>query len=233
MLQHGNLGSRGAVQNTRPSTRPCFKQDVAPLTTITRQLQLARQNVSSYLLPTLDMKKFRNSPLIAKDLRNCLYIYLHDETLSEPPLSGSRQGLGQKHLQNQDWQPSGGGIAGAIEGCHAAITTGGEGCWIPRRPDQQHALESLSWSTRSAAWHQDFFVCSACCKNSLFIFPFAQVVICKTHSLWWPTVPKHLHRIELVKSSSFPWFGAGMTRTLRCWVACNPTKRFFWTSHFY
>ena len=79
----------------------CFKQDVAPPTTVSQQLQLARSNMNNYLPPALDTKKFHHSPLIAKGLLDCKYVYLWDTSKAATgakvlrPLPGNQQGMGK------------------------------------------------------------------------------------------------------------------------------------------
>ena len=67
--------------------RMCFQQDVRPLDAATRQLQLARENISKYLPPRLDRSKFRHSPFVAKNLRKCDYVYMRNDSLAKAPLN--------------------------------------------------------------------------------------------------------------------------------------------------
>ena len=78
-------------------------QEVSPSASEARQLQLARENVSNYLPPSLDKGKFRNAPFVAKDLRTCKYVFLRDDRFAKPPLAprylGPFQVL-QRHWDN-------------------------------------------------------------------------------------------------------------------------------------
>ena len=61
----------------------CFRQEVAHDATEARQLQLARDNMDSYLPPRLDAKKFQQSPFIPANLRNCSHVYLRNDNLAK------------------------------------------------------------------------------------------------------------------------------------------------------
>ena len=71
----------------------CFRQEVPTAAPITRQLQLARENISNYQPPHLDPKKFKYSPFVAADLRKCDFVYLRDDTLAKLPLAPRYTGL--------------------------------------------------------------------------------------------------------------------------------------------
>ena len=70
----------------------CLNQGVDSGRSASRDLQLARDNVSTYLPPHLDMSKYRHSPFISSGLRNCEFVYLCNDSLAKPPLASRYSG---------------------------------------------------------------------------------------------------------------------------------------------
>ena len=65
----------------------CFQDEQSSPRSATDQLNLARSNVASFTPRALDLRKFKDSPFVAKTLRTAKYVYVRDDRLGKPTLA--------------------------------------------------------------------------------------------------------------------------------------------------
>ena len=65
----------------------CFQDGQSPGRTVKEQLQRANENVRSFSPETLDLRKFKESPFVAKSMRTASYVYVRDDRLGRPSLA--------------------------------------------------------------------------------------------------------------------------------------------------
>ena len=80
----------------------CFQTEQPKLRTAAEQLELARRNVSEFSPQSLDLRRFKDSPFIARALRTANYVYVRDDRLGKPSLAPKYSGP-YKVLQ-KDWE---------------------------------------------------------------------------------------------------------------------------------
>ena len=68
----------------------CFQSSQS--STVSEQLELARANVASFTPQSLDLRRFKISPFIAKELRTAEYVYVRDDRLGKPSLAPKYSG---------------------------------------------------------------------------------------------------------------------------------------------
>ena len=78
----------------------CFQAEQRQQTAV-EQLEQARANVEAFSPETLDLRRFKESPFVAKALRTASHVYVRDDRLGKPGLAlkytvqGAREGLEQ------------------------------------------------------------------------------------------------------------------------------------------
>ena len=75
----------------------CFQSEQSRPSTVEEQLSLARANVANFSPQTLDLRRFKSSPFIAKSLRTASYVYVRDDRLGKSSLASRVHGALQGH----------------------------------------------------------------------------------------------------------------------------------------
>ena len=65
----------------------CFQDEQSSPRSAAAQLDLARANVASFTPCSLDLRKFKDSPFVAKTLRTAKFVYVRDDRLGKPALA--------------------------------------------------------------------------------------------------------------------------------------------------
>ena len=80
----------------------CFQDEQSAPRLPADQLDVARANVASFSPRTLDLRKFKDSPFVAKTLRTAKFAYVHDDRLAKPTLAPKY--LGPFPVKEKLWQ---------------------------------------------------------------------------------------------------------------------------------
>ena len=64
----------------------CFQDGQSSQRSAAAQLDLARANVAAFTPRSLDLRKFKDSPFVAKPLRTAKFVYVRDDRLGKPTL---------------------------------------------------------------------------------------------------------------------------------------------------
>ena len=80
----------------------CFQDEQSAPRSTADQLDLARANVAAFSPQTLDLRKFRYSPFVAKTLRTAKFVYVRDDRLAKPTLAPKY--LGPFPVKEKIWQ---------------------------------------------------------------------------------------------------------------------------------
>ena len=65
----------------------CFQDEQSPPRSAAAQLDQVRSNVASFTPRILDLRKFKDSPFVAKALRTASFVYVRDDRLGKPSLA--------------------------------------------------------------------------------------------------------------------------------------------------
>ena len=65
----------------------CFQDEQSSPRSAAEQLDQARDNVASFTPRALDLRKFKDSPFVAKALRTAKFVYVRDDRLGKPTLA--------------------------------------------------------------------------------------------------------------------------------------------------
>ena len=65
----------------------CFQDEQSPPRSAAAQLDQARSNAASFTPRILDLRKFKDSPFVAKALRTASFVYVRDDRLGKPTLA--------------------------------------------------------------------------------------------------------------------------------------------------
>ena len=65
----------------------CFCTQQAGRSKVVEELQMARSNVVTFMPDSLDLRKFKESPFIAKSLRTADFVFVRDDRLGKPALA--------------------------------------------------------------------------------------------------------------------------------------------------
>ena len=65
----------------------CFQDEQSSPRSAAEQLDQARSNVASFTSRVLDLRKFKDSPFVAKALRTARFVYVRDDRLGKPTLA--------------------------------------------------------------------------------------------------------------------------------------------------
>ena len=65
----------------------CFQDEQSRPRSAADQLDLARSNVAAFSPRSLDLRKFKDSPFVAKSLRTAQFVYVRDDRLGKPALA--------------------------------------------------------------------------------------------------------------------------------------------------
>ena len=84
---HGDIDGRGCLRYLVTCTWVVFPGEQSPRHSSPEQLELARANVRSFLPNTPDLRKFKESPFVAKSLRMASFVYIRDDRLGKPSLA--------------------------------------------------------------------------------------------------------------------------------------------------
>ena len=79
----------------------CFQSEQGGRSTAKEQLEQARANVEVFLPKRLDLRRFKESPLLASTLRTAEYVYVWDDTLGKPGLAAKY--TGPFRVLKRDW----------------------------------------------------------------------------------------------------------------------------------
>ena len=80
----------------------CFQTEQARRKTAAEELESARHNVASFMPTSLDLRRFKDSPFIAKALRTTDFVYIRDDRLGKPSLAPKY--MGPYRVVSKDWQ---------------------------------------------------------------------------------------------------------------------------------
>ena len=80
----------------------CFQAEQSRPRTAIKQLVQARSNVETFLPQTLDLRKFKASPFIARAMRTATHVYIRDDRLGKPSLAPRY--TGPFKVIRKDWQ---------------------------------------------------------------------------------------------------------------------------------
>ena len=102
----------------------CFQVDQVHQRSAREQLELARKNVAEFMPETLDLRRFKASPFVAKTLRTAKHVFVRDDRLGKPSLAPRYAGpyrvvkkdWEKQHFPPRFWQASGRGVNVTIEG---------------------------------------------------------------------------------------------------------------------
>ena len=79
----------------------CFQSCQAQRRTAAEQLESARANVQSFSPETLDLRRFKASPFIARTLRMASHVFVRDDRLGKPALAPRY--MGPFRVIDRDW----------------------------------------------------------------------------------------------------------------------------------
>ena len=82
--------------------RLCFQGGQSPVRSAKEELELARTNARSFSPETLDLRRFKESPFVAKPLRTAGYVYIRNDRLGKPSLAPHY--TGPFKVVNKNWE---------------------------------------------------------------------------------------------------------------------------------
>ena len=84
---HVDIHRGGSVWGPLAHTRACFQAEQTKTKSATEQMELARLNVTAFMPSSLDLRRFKASPLITSTLRTAKFVFVRDDRLGKPSLA--------------------------------------------------------------------------------------------------------------------------------------------------